>query len=294
MSGGRVHRLVRPSVLAIAALVAVGGLALTFVAVDAAPAAADNCSGWTDCNGALSAALLALLGLALLVAGLAGIAGVVAAPTLGLGTVGWAGIVGIGVGVGYLGGSEVLGAMDAAATQRHLDEHGDNYAAEADREGNRDAYDHLVATRAAGMMPDGPDGWLQFINPNRDDNNCPQTADAVEQTLAGHPRVADDGSGRPRELIERAYGSSTETTPQQILDWLNGGEGRRGLIIIEGPHAQHVFNGANIPGRGGMFLDGQTGHTGTTLGDITGSRAERWPEGEVHWRFIPTNPRTFP
>jgi len=188
----------------------------------------------------------------------------------------------------------VLGAMDAAATQRHLDEHGDSYQAEADREGNRGAYDRLVAARAAGAAPDGPNGWLQHINPTHDDNNCPQTADAVDQTLGGHPRVADDGSGRPRDLIERAYGPSTETNPRQILDWLNGGEGRRGLIIIEGPHAQHVFNGANIAGRGGMFLDGQTGRTGTTLGDITGSRAERWPEGEVHWRFIPTDPRTFP
>lgn len=290
----RAARLVAGLAAALAGALAIGVVAVVLVAVDASPAAADNCAGWTDCNGALSAALLALLGLALLAAGLAGLAGLIAAPGLGLSGVGWGGLGALGGILGGWGAQEVLRDMDAAATQGHLDHHGDSYRDEADREGNRDAYDRLVAARGAGARPDGPDGWLQHINPTRDDDNCPQTADAVDQTLGGHPRVADSGSGRPRELIERAYGPSTETNPRQILDWLNGGEGRRGLIIIEGPHTQHVFNGANIAGRGGMFLDGQTGRTGTTLGDITGSRAERWPEGEVRWRFIPTDPRTFP
>lgn len=274
-------------------------LAVGLLLADARPAAADNCSGLSDCYFVSKSAVTV---------------------TVGIGTVAVVLLL-----TPPIGGSPDVKPLDPdkvpktprpaekeAAIRTKVRESEQAVAklprprqkalfeGEALAAGQDQAFKALTAAIRRGAPPEE---WLPILKPTGTQVTASAVVNAVDAVLDKVPRLVKAGGAATAEaLAERHDSPVTQVSDLHEVGYFlaKAGPGARGVVTVQmvqpvswanatPVHVGHAFNAANLDGRI-TFLDAQTGGVAATPHELLVAQGHD-PATIVSVQFVPTHPR---
>jgi len=277
-------------------LLGVGALAVLLLLADARPAAADNCSGLSDCYFVSKSAVTVTVGI-----GTVAVVLLLTPPVTGSPD---ATIVPKGPSRATIEATIRPKGGAGAATERgvvHLPRARQKlvFQEEALAAGRQE---ELKALRTAIARGAAPEEWVRAVNPAAERASTLAAVNAVDAALGKVPRLAKRSGALTPDAIAAVHDSMVTEVYDlheigQFLD--KAGPGARGVVTVQlrlpaswanaaSVQVGHAFNAANVDGRV-IFVDPQTATVAPTPHDIL-TAAGHDPRTITSVQFVPTHP----